>query len=100
MPEEKRQRMAKNLYDLLPSRLPPKYQLDGKVQWPGEMPTKGGKSVNSDMYKGRLQGQDVKIKVISLVNPNDENGVIVRSLVLRTRNSTVIRIPLEDQTRG
>ena len=75
--------MAKNIYDLLPSSLPPKYQLDGMVQWPDEVPARGGENVN--MYKGRLRGQDVKIKIISLVNPNDENGVTVRFLAIELK---------------
>ncbi|KAF8736321.1 hypothetical protein AX14_000497 [Amanita brunnescens Koide BX004] len=74
--EEERRRVAKNLYDLLQlsHQLPPDCQLDGMVEWSGEVPTPGGK--NADMYKGRfLHNGDVRIKVIRSANPKDGNTV-------------------------
>ena len=80
--------MAKNLYDLLQlsHQLPPDCQLDGMVEWSGEVPTPGGK--NADMYKGRfLHNGDVRIKVIRSANPKDGNTVKVRLTVINENPS-------------
>ena len=73
-------RVAKNLYDLLQlsHQLPPDCQLDGMVEWSGEVSASGGK--NADMYKGRfLHNRDVRIKVIRSATSKDEDAVKVRS---------------------
>ena len=78
--EEGRNRMAKNLYNLLRSYnlLSPECQLhSGMVGWSGELPIEGGR--NDDIYKGRyLQSEDVRIKVMRTVNMKDEKTVQVR----------------------
>jgi hypothetical protein len=72
--EEGRNRMAKNLYNLLESSklLPPECQLhSGMVE---EIPG----SRNVDIFKGRyLQSEDVRIKVVRTVNMKNENRVKV-----------------------
>ncbi|KAF8351817.1 kinase-like domain-containing protein [Amanita rubescens] len=77
MPEDERNHMIKNLYDLLrlSKQLPPQCQLSsGEVEWSDDIPTIS--TNNIDVYKGRFLGsEDVKIKVIRFVNMRDEKNV-------------------------
>lgn len=72
--------MAKNLYRLLQmyKRLPPECQLNsGEVQRSGAGTLAGGGK--TDFYKGRfLESEDVRIKAIRSVNPDNEKIKMVR----------------------